>query len=154
MRALIIILSVLVIVISARSADAGLSTTQRETSAPVDTATITDEANRQAEDQIGLSKTKRREVQRRLTRLGFETKIDGTFDDSTRDSIARWQDEHAYPKTGFLTNTQHQALLRESASMDASKADRRHGGGRARHSRGIGGPFGVIGGLVGGLFRH
>jgi hypothetical protein len=155
MRALILMLSVLNVVVGAHSASAGMSTTKRETSAPVDTATINEEANRQGEDQIGLTRTKRLEVQ---TSLGFDTNVNGrTFDDSTRDAIARWQDEHGYPKTGFLTTTQYQALLSEGAAMDTNTSGHRRRGGHvhhARHARGIGGPFRVIGGLVGGVFRH
>jgi hypothetical protein len=77
MRALILTLSVLGIVVGAHSAEAGLNTTPRETPASVDTTPLTDVANRRTEDRIGLSKTNRREVQRRLTRLGFGTKING-----------------------------------------------------------------------------
>ncbi len=154
MRALILVLSVLGIVVASHSASAGMSTTTRETSAPVDTATITEQANRQGENQIGLTKTKRLEVQRRLTRLGFDTDVNGTFDDSTRDAIARWQDENGYPKTGFLTITQHQALLSEGAAVDTGKSSHRRRGGRVHHARGVGGPFRVIGGMVGGIFRR
>lgn len=155
MRALILVLSILGVVVGAHSASAGMSTTTRETSVPADTATLAEEANRQGEDQIGLTRTKRLEVQRRLTRLGFDTNVNGrTFDDSTRDAIARWQDEHGYPRTGFLTTRQYQALLSEGAATDTSKSGHRRRGGHVRHARGIGGPFRVIGGLVGGLFRH
>jgi peptidoglycan hydrolase-like protein with peptidoglycan-binding domain len=147
MRALILTLSVLGIVVGAHSAEAGLNTTPRET---LDSATLTDVTNRRTEDRIGLSKTNRREVQRRLTRLGFGTKINGKFDDSTRDAIGRWQEEHAYPKTGFLNTAQHEALLSEGAT-EAGKSDRqerRRAGGRAHYSRHAGGPIGAIGGAV------
>ena len=155
MRALILVLSVLGVVVGANSASAGMSTTTHETPSPVDTAAINEEANRRGEDQIGLTRTKRLEVQRRLTRLGFDTDVNGrTFDDSTRDAIARWQDENGYPKTGFLSPTQYQALLSEGAAMDTNKSGHRRRGGHVPHARGIGGPFRVIGGLVGGLFRH
>ena len=72
-------------------------------------------------------------------------------------TIARWQDENGYPKTGFLTTTQHQALLSEGAAVETGKSGHRRRGGHAhyaRHARGIGGPFRVIGGLVGRLFRR
>src|ERR1700751_4960560 len=111
MSALILILSVLGIVFGAYSAEAGLMGDPRETPASLDTATLTDTTNRRTEDRIGLRKTNSREVQRRLTRLGFDTKINGKFDDQTRDAIGRWQEEHAYPKTGFLNDAQHEALL-------------------------------------------
>jgi peptidoglycan hydrolase-like protein with peptidoglycan-binding domain len=154
MRALIFVLFVLGIVASAHSAKAGLDTTPREISAPTDTATLTDEANQQTEDHIRLTKAKRREVQRRLTRLGFATRINGKFDESTRDAITRWQEEHGYPNTGFLSTAQHKALLSERvAATDASTSDHStRRGGRTRHSRGIGGPIGAIGHMVGGIF--
>ena len=81
MRALILALSILAIVDSAHFAKAGLSSTPREKSAPADTAIATSEATQETEEQIGLTKTKRREVQRRLTRLGYDTKVNGKFDD-------------------------------------------------------------------------
>jgi peptidoglycan hydrolase-like protein with peptidoglycan-binding domain len=163
MRALILVLSILAIVASAHVARAGLSNTPRETSAPADAAIATDEATQETEDRIGLTKTKRREVQRGLTRLGFDTKVNGKFDESTRAVIARWQEEHGYPATGFLNTAQHKALL--DAATEAGKSDhqdRRRAGGRARYSRGVGGPIGaiggavhgVVGGVVGGLFRR
>ena len=93
-------------------------------------------------------------MQRRLTRLGFDTKVNGTFDESTRAAIARWQEEYGYPTTGFLDATQHKALT--DAAKQAGKSDRkdrRHAGGRARYSRGVGGPIGAIGGAVRGVGR-
>src|SRR5215471_9514446 len=162
MRALILALSILAIVNSAHVAKAGLSSTPRETLAPADTATATDEATQETEDQIGLTKAKRREVQRGLTRLGFGTKINGKFDESTRAAITRWQEEHGYPTTGFLNAAQHKVLT--EAATEAGKSDhqgRRRSGGRARYSRGVGGPVGAIGSavhgvgnVVGGLFRR
>jgi peptidoglycan hydrolase-like protein with peptidoglycan-binding domain len=157
MRALILGLSVLAIVASANAARAGLSTTPREV-VSIDTAIVPDEASQETEDQIGLTKATRRDVQRRLARLGFDTKVNGKFDASTRAAIMRWQEEHGYPTTGFLNTTQRTALLDESgAAVEAGKSehqDRRRGGGRARHPRGIGGPIGAIGGAIGGLFRR
>src|SRR6476660_7694635 len=141
MRVLILALSVLGILVSADAAKAGPSTTIRDLSASVDPATFTGEATQQTEDQIGLDKRKRRDVQRRLTGLGFDTKVNGKFDDSTRAVIARWQEEHGYPTTGFLNAAQHKVLT--DAAAEAGKSDhqdRRRAGGRARYSRGVGGP--------------
>jgi peptidoglycan hydrolase-like protein with peptidoglycan-binding domain len=154
-RVLILALSVLGILVGAGAAKAGPSTTIRDLSASVDPATFADEATQQTEDQIGLDKRKRRDVQRRLTGLGFDTKVNGRFDESTRAVIARWQAARDYPRTGFLNTLQHQALLAESvsaaqASYSSDKSDRRRGG--ARRHRSVGGPVGVIGGVVGGLF--
>lgn len=162
MRVSILALSVLGILVSANVAKAGPSTTDREQLASVDPAAPADEATQETEDQIGLDKAKRRDVQRRMTRLGFDTKINGKFDDQTRAVIARWQAARGYPKTGFLSKPQHQALLTESVSVanasvaDGDKSDgdrpaRRRSGGGAHH-RGGGGPGALIGGVVGGLF--
>jgi peptidoglycan hydrolase-like protein with peptidoglycan-binding domain len=161
MRAVILVLFALGIVAHAPSAKAGLSETPREISAPADdtvASTSTDEANQQSEDQLRLTKNKRRDVQRGLARLGFDAKATGKFDDQTRDAISRWQDQHGYPKTGFLNTAQHQALLNESAdAAEDSKSgrDERRRGGHTRHARGgggIGGPIGAIGHVVGGIF--
>ena len=163
--ALSVLLSVLGILVSASTAKAGPSTTIRDLSASVDPATFTDEATQETEDQIGLDKRKRRDVQRRLTRLGFDTKVNGKFDESTRAVITRWQGARGYPKTGFLNTLQNRALLTEivsaahasSSSSDKSDDDHltpRRGRGGARHHRSGdgGGPGGLIGGMVGGLF--
>jgi len=165
MRILILALLVLGILVSADAGKAGPSTTIREdVSASVEPATFADEATeatQETEDRIGLDKRKRGEVQRGLTRLGFDTKVTGKFDEQTRAVIARWQAARGYPKTGFLNTLQHQALVTEiasatQASVSSDKSDndqpaRRRGG--ARHRGGGGGPGGLIGGVVGGLFR-
>jgi peptidoglycan hydrolase-like protein with peptidoglycan-binding domain len=156
MRALILAATILGILASANAAKAGLSTTPREV-ASADTATVPDEATQETEGQIGLTRITRREVQRLLTRLGFDTRADGRFEESTRAAITRWQEEHDYPKTGFLNTAQHAALLEEGgAAIEAGKSDdqdRHRNGGRHR-PRGIGGPIGAIGGAIGGLFRR
>ena len=163
MRVLILALSVLGILVGADAAKAGPSTTARDQSASADPATFTDEATQETEDQIGLDKGKRRAVQRGLTGLGFDTKVSGKFDESTRAVITRWQGARGYPKTGFLNTPQHKALLTEivsAAQASASSSDksdddhlaRRRGGGGAHHHRSGGGPGGLIGGMMGGLF--
>jgi peptidoglycan hydrolase-like protein with peptidoglycan-binding domain len=154
MRALILGLSVLAIVASTHDSKAGMTTTPREISASVDAATVPDEANQQTEDKIGLTKAKRRELQRGLTKLGFDTKPNGKFDESTRTAITRWQEEHGYPKTGFLNTAQNTALLDESIAASKSDREAPRRGERVHHSRGIGGPIGAIGSAVGGLFRR
>ena len=110
----------------------------------------------QSEDQIRLTKTKRRDVQRGLTRLGFDTKANGKFDDGDP------RCHRALAGAARLSQdrlSQHRAasgaVERKRRAADASKADRadRRRGGRARHARGgIGGPIGAIGHVVGGIF--
>ncbi len=157
MRALILALSILAIIDSAHFAKAGPSSTPRETLAPDDTVIATNGATQETEEQIGLTKSKRRDVQRRLTRLGFDTKVNGKFDESTRAAISRWQEDSGYPSTGFLNAGQHKALT--DAAKQAAKSDRkerRRAGNRTRYSRGGDGPIGAIGGVargVGGAVR-
>jgi peptidoglycan hydrolase-like protein with peptidoglycan-binding domain len=160
MRVLILALSVLGILAVADAAKASPSTTVRDQSASVDPATFTEQATQETEDQIGLDKRGRRDVQRRLTGLGFDIRANGKFDASTRAVIARWQEARGYPQTGFLNPLQHQALQAElvsearagsSSSSDDDHLARRGGRGAHRH-RGVGGPVGLIGGVVGGLF--
>ena len=156
MRPFIIAATILGILASANAARAGLSTTLREV-ASIDTATVSDEATRETEDQIGLTRTTRREVQRRLTALGFDTKVNGKFEQPTRAAITRWQEQRGYPKTGFLNTEQHTALLEESSSArEPAKSDYQdhHRNGGAHRPRGVGGPIGAIGGAIGGLFRR
>jgi hypothetical protein len=146
----------------------GPSTTTRNLTTGIDPATFNDEANQTSEDQIGLDKGQRRDVQRRLTGLGFDTKVTGKFDEQTRAVITRWQAARGYPKSGYLNKLQHKALLTEivSATTSASSSDdedrparRRSGGGGGgggqRHHGGGGGgnPGAFIGGVVGGMFR-
>jgi peptidoglycan hydrolase-like protein with peptidoglycan-binding domain len=152
----------------------GPSTTTRNLTTGVDQATFTEEANQVTEDQIGLDKGQRRDVQRRLTGLGFDVKVSGTFNDETRTVIKRWQAARGYPVSGYLNRLQHKALLSEivSATSSASGGDDsdsprravRHsssggGGGSASgggHRNGDPGAFmgGMIGGMMGGMFRH
>jgi hypothetical protein len=150
----------------------GPSTTTRNLTTGTDTdpATFTDEATQVSEDQLGLDRNQRRDVQRRLTGLGFDVKVSGRFDDATRSVITRWQAARGYPKSGYLNALQHKALQTEilanrvaSASSDESddepsRPSRRHGGGsgggRHYHHGGGGGPGAFFGGMMGGLFRH
>jgi hypothetical protein len=136
----------------------------------VDPATFTEEANQVTEDRIGLDRGQRRDVQRRLTGLGFDTKVTGKFDDETRSVIRRWQAARGYPASGYLNQLQHKALLSEivatlpsAAEEPESHPSRQHGGGGGgrRYSRSSGGGGGggggipLFGGMMGGLFgRH
>lgn len=151
----------------------GPSTATRTLNAGIDPATFTDEATQLTEDQIGLSKTQRRDVQRRLTGLGFDTKQTGVFNDETRAVLKRWQAARGYPSSGYLNKNQHKALLSEVvaappvASDNSQKAARRAASAPApssappppqRSSPGdaAGAAFvgGVVGGMMGGMFRR
>jgi len=148
------------------SLENGPSTTTRNLTTGIDPATFTEDSNQTTEDQIGLDKGQRRDVQRRLTGLGFDTKVNGKFDEDTRAVISRWQAARGYPKTGYLNKLQHKALLTEIVSAQANSSDdsddrpaRHHssggggGGRRYRGGGGGGGPGAFIGGVMGGLFH-
>src|ERR1700712_777832 len=75
----------------------GPSTQTRNLTAGVDPAVFSEQSNQTTEDQIGLDKGQRRDVQRRLNGLGFDTKVTGKFDESTRAVITRWQAARGYP---------------------------------------------------------
>jgi hypothetical protein len=139
----------------------------------IDPATFTAESNQTTEDQIGLDKGQRRDVQRRLNGLGFDTKVTGQFDQGTRSVITRWQAARGYTKSGYLNKLQHKALLTEivaaapTASSEEERPKRRAssggggGGGQAqpqpqRHYNPGPDPAGAgrfIGGVMGGMLR-
>jgi uncharacterized caspase-like protein len=148
----------------------GPSTTTRNLTPGIDPATYTEDANQVTEDQIGMKAGQRRDVQRRLTGLGFDTKPTGKFDDETRSVIKRWQAARGYPSTGYFNKLQHTALLAEivpnaQAGAGEERSSRRAaarqggGGGGAPVQRGGGDPGaafigGMMGGMVGGMFRR
>ena len=93
------------------------ATATRNLSTGIDPATFKEEANQTTEDQIGLDKGQRRDVQRRLTGLGFDTKVTGQFDQATR---AR---DHALAGRPRLSQ---ERLPQQAAAQGA--ADRNRGG--------------------------
>ena len=122
MRVFILALSVLGILISANAAAAGPSTTDRDLVASVDPAVVADEATQETEDQIGLDKGKRRDVQRRLTGLGFDTKVNGRFDEF---------DPRRYHALAGGTRLSRDRLPQPGAAPSAT--DRVRLGGACRH---------------------
>jgi hypothetical protein len=140
----------------------GPSTTTRNLTTGIDPATFTEEADQTSEDQLGLDKGQRRDVQRRLTALGFDTSVNGKFDEATRSVITRWQAARGYPKTGFLNRLQQRALQSEIVATRVASADdgddeplhhsRHSGGGGGHHYHRGGGGGGLFGGMMGGLF--
>lgn len=155
--------------IAALDSKSGPSTTRTLTPG-IDPATFTDEASQLTEDQIGLDKGQRRDVQRRLTGLGFDTKVTGAFNEETRSVIRRWQAARGYPTSGYLNKLQHKALLSEivatttTAGGDSERPARRRassGGGGASAPAPRSGPDpgaafigGVVGGMMGGMMRR
>jgi peptidoglycan hydrolase-like protein with peptidoglycan-binding domain len=156
----------------AKLQDNGQPGATRNLTTGIDPDTFTKDADQTSEDQLGLDRGQRRDVQRRLTGLGFDTKATGKFDDNTRAVIKRWQAQRGYPVTGYLNTLQHKALLGEIVSTRVASSDdsasssdddsgpssgggrryHRSGGGGGRHYRG-GGGGGLFGHMMGGMFR-
>lgn len=64
---------------------------------------------------LGLTYAERREVQSRLTTLGYSTNgTDGVFGAGTRRALASWQRDTGLRATGYLTGDQLRALRRDT----------------------------------------
>lgn len=72
------------------------------------------------EEALRLGADRRRDVQRDLTLLGFDTRgVDGVFGPGTRRAIAGFQQKNGFPETGFLTRDQLAVLDRMGAARAA-----------------------------------
>jgi uncharacterized caspase-like protein len=124
----------------------GASTQTRALTTGVDPVIYTDVGSQVSEDQIGLDRNQRRDIQRRLTSLGFDTKATGAFDPSTRAVIKRWQAARGYPESGFLNKHQHKALVgeapppRTAAAEEPEERPKKQQRPRRQNSGGGGGP--------------
>lgn len=76
---------------------------------------------REAEDRLNLGREDRRQIQRDLSILGFDTRgIDGLFGPGTRGAIAGWQADRNLPATGYVSQRQVK-LLRKEAKLRADQ---------------------------------
>ncbi len=67
------------------------------------------------ESLLELTRSERVDLQRRLTRLGYETlRTDGSFGPGTRRAIAAWQADEGEPATGYLTADQVRLIRRDT----------------------------------------
>lgn len=67
------------------------------------------------ESLLELTRTERVDLQRRLTRLGYNTlRTDGTFGPGTRRAIAEWQRDEGQAATGYLTADQVRQIRRDT----------------------------------------
>lgn len=83
-----------------------------------------------AEQALDLSRDARRDIQRDLTLLGFNTRgIDGIFGRGTRAAIANWQGEQGYEASGYISAEQITRLdaqaERRALELEAEAEERR-----------------------------
>ncbi|MDO9640048.1 MAG: peptidoglycan-binding protein [Pseudotabrizicola sp.] len=71
--------------------------------------------DRTEERLLSLTVAERREVQRRLTTLGYRTGgVDGVFGANTRNALSAWQRDEGLRATGYITADQLRELRRQS----------------------------------------
>ncbi len=74
-------------------------------------------ASRADEDALNLTLLDRREIQRRLTLLSYDTRgVDGVFGRGTRGAVSAWQKAAGFVESGYLNAEQLAALKAESAA--------------------------------------
>ena len=81
------------------------------------------------EQRLGLNLDQRRQIQRDLSALGYDTRgIDGVFGDGTRNAIADWQRRKGLSVSGYMTADQVVALGEEAgeARVINNENDRRY----------------------------
>lgn len=91
---------------------------------------INSEPNRDArlaEDALALTRNQRREIQRDLTILDYNTRgIDGIFGPGSRSAITNWQQQNGFGQTSYVTADQINQLdaqaARRSAEIEAEAA--------------------------------
>lgn len=78
---------------------------------------VPDQADDAVEERLlGLNYDERREVQRRLTAIGYRTYgFDGNFGRNTRLALAAWQRDEGLRASGYLTADQFRQLLGQTA---------------------------------------
>ncbi|MEX0338394.1 MAG: peptidoglycan-binding protein [Arenibacterium sp.] len=75
-------------------------------------------ATEATESALELGRSERREIQRRLTLLGFGTRgVDGVFGPGSRNAIGDWQSSKSLPATSYLSETQIATLREESEEL-------------------------------------
>ena len=77
-------------------------------------------ASRADENALNLTLLDRREIQRRLTLLKYDTRgVDGVFGRGTRGAVSAWQKDAGFVESGYLNAEQLEALKAESATAYA-----------------------------------
>ena len=75
------------------------------------------------ERQLGLDLVTRRDLQQRLSVLGFDTGgVDGVFGPATRAAIRQWQVSRRFPATGYFDAGQVEALRMQTQSASEERS--------------------------------
>lgn len=75
---------------------------------------------RRAEETLALNRDQRRNIQRNLSLLEYDTRgIDGIFGPGTRSAITAWQQANQFPQTSYLTAEQISRLDAQAARRAA-----------------------------------
>jgi hypothetical protein len=78
---------------------------------PATLTLVVPQTTEEDENALSLNKIKRREIQIRLTLLGFDTRgSDGIFGPRSREAIEKWQAANGFPETGYLNMHQYQTI--------------------------------------------
>ncbi|MGR3463422.1 peptidoglycan-binding domain-containing protein [Limimaricola sp.] len=94
---------------------------------------------RLAEEALDLHRDQRRDIQRNLSLLDFNTRgIDGIFGPGTRQAITNWQQQNGFSQTSYLTPEQISRLdaqaARRAAELEAEAERQRQQAARADRS--------------------
>lgn len=77
-------------------------------------------ADRLIEEALELSRADRRDIQRNLTTLDYDTRgIDGIFGPGSRRAITNWQQENGFAQTSYLTGNQITRLQAQASRREA-----------------------------------
>lgn len=78
------------------------------------------------EDALKLTRNDRRQIQKNLTLLGFNTRgVDGIFGRGTRTAVTNWQKSEGFRETGFLDRAQIRVLTQTAKAKAEADKDKR-----------------------------
>lgn len=76
-----------------------------------------------AETQLSLTRNQRRDIQRDLTLLNYDTRgVDGIFGSGSRSAIRNWQQSNGFTQTSFLTAEQISRIDAQASRREAEIA--------------------------------
>lgn len=96
---------------------------RREAQARIDALAPAVSPEERLEQALNLTRAQRRNIQKNLTLLGFNTRgVDGIFGNGSRRAISNWQRSEGFRQTGFLDRAQIR-VLEEAARVRQQELD-------------------------------